>query len=112
MLGHFVAINPLTGEKKWEVPLTDLPSSAGMLATGGGLVFTGKLTGEFVALDEDTGKTLWQFKTGSSINSTAITYTHNGRQYVTVASGLGGVSRHSLRGGQGARPAARCGRSR
>jgi alcohol dehydrogenase (cytochrome c) len=90
-LGHFVAINPLTGEKKWEVPLTDLPSSAGMLATGGGLVFTGKLTGEFIALDQDTGNTLWQFKTGSSVNSTAITYTHKGRQYVTVASGLGGV---------------------
>jgi alcohol dehydrogenase (cytochrome c) len=71
--------------------LTDLPSSAGMLATGGGLLFTGKLTGEFVALDENTGKTLWQFKTGSSINSTAITYTRNGRQYVTIASGLGGT---------------------
>src|SRR5580765_737903 len=91
VLGHFVAINPLTGEKKWEVPLTDLPSSAGMLATGGGLVFTGKLTGEFVALDEKTGQTLWQFKTGSSVNSTAITYTHKGRQYVTIASGLGGT---------------------
>jgi alcohol dehydrogenase (cytochrome c) len=91
VFGHFAAINPLTGEKKWEVPLTDLPSSAGMLATGGGLVFTGRLTGEFIALDENTGKTLWQFQTGSSINSTAITYTHNGRQYVTVASGLGGV---------------------
>jgi len=91
VFGHFAAINPLTGEKKWEVPLTDLPSSAGMLATGGGLVFTGRLTGEFIALDEDTGKTLWHFQTGSSINSTAITYTHNGRQYVTVASGLGGV---------------------
>jgi alcohol dehydrogenase (cytochrome c) len=90
-VGHFVAINPLTGEKKWEVPLTELPGSAGMLATGGGLVFTGKLTGEFVALDQDTGKTLWQFKTGSSVNSTAITYTHKGRQYVTVASGLGGI---------------------
>ena len=89
-LGYFVAINPLTGVKKWEVPLTDLPSSAGMLATGGGLVFTGKLTGEFVALDESTGRTLWQFKTGSSINATAITYTHKGRQYVSVASGLGG----------------------
>jgi len=88
--GHFVAINPLTGERKWEVPLTDFPASAGMLVTGGGLVFTGKLSGELVALDEDTGKTLWQFKTGSSINSTAITYTHNGKQYVTVASGLGG----------------------
>jgi alcohol dehydrogenase (cytochrome c) len=90
VLGHFAAINPLTGEKKWEIPLTDFPSSAGMLATGGGLVFTGKLSGEFIALDEATGKTLWQFKTGSSINSTAITYTHNGRQYVTIASGLGG----------------------
>ena len=91
VVGHFAAINPLTGEKKWEIPLTDLPSAAGMLATGGGLVFTGKLTGEFLALDQDTGKTLWQFKTGSSVNSTAITYTHKGRQYVTVASGLGGI---------------------
>jgi alcohol dehydrogenase (cytochrome c) len=89
-LGYFVAMNPLTGEKKWEVPLTDLPSSAGMLATDGGLVFTGRLTGEFVALDEESGRTLWQFKTGSSINSTAITYTHRGRQYVSIASGLGG----------------------
>ena len=91
VFGHFLAINPLTGEKKWEIPLTELPSSAGMLATGGGLIFTGRLTGEFLALDEETGKTLWQFKTGSSVNSTAITYTHKGRQYVTVASGLGGA---------------------
>ena len=91
VFGHYLAINPVTGEKKWEIPLTDLPGSAGMLATGGGLIFTGKLTGEFIALDQDTGKTLWQFKTGSSVNSTAITYTHKGRQYVTVVSGLGGI---------------------
>jgi alcohol dehydrogenase (cytochrome c) len=91
VLGYFAAINPLTGEKKWEVALPDLPGSAGMLATGGGLLFTGKLSGEFIALDEETGKTLWQFKTGSSVNSTAITYTHKGRQYVTIASGLGGI---------------------
>lgn len=91
VFGYFAAINPLTGEKKWEIPLTELPSSAGMLATGGGLVFTGKLTGEFLALDQETGKTLWQFKTSSSVNSTAITYMHKGRQYVTIASGLGGI---------------------
>lgn len=91
VLGHFVAIDPLTGEKKWEVPLINLPSSAGMLATGGGLLFSGKLTGEFVALDEKTGKLLWQFQTGSSVNSTAITYMHKGRQYVSIASGLGGA---------------------
>ena len=88
--GHLTAINPLTGDKKWEIPLTDFPSSSGMLATGGGLVFTGQLTGEFIALDQETGRTVWQFKTGSSINSTAIKYTHKGRQYVTIASGLGG----------------------
>ena len=91
VVGYFIAINPLTGEKKWEVPVTDLPISAGTLVTDGGLMFTGKLTGEFIALDTDTGKTLWQFKTGSSINATAITYTHKGRQYVTIASGLGGT---------------------
>jgi alcohol dehydrogenase (cytochrome c) len=90
VLGYIAAINPLTGERKWEIPLTDFPSSAGVLATAGGLVFTGKLSGEVIALDEQTGQTLWQFKTGSSVNSTAITYTHKGRQYVTVASGLGG----------------------
>ncbi len=91
VLGHFVAIDPLTGVRKWEVPLADFPGSAGMLATAGGLVFTGKLTGEFVALDAATGKTLWQFKTGSSVNATAITYTHKGKQYVTIASGRGGL---------------------
>src|SRR5215831_15552067 len=91
VVGHFLAINPVTREKTWEVPATDLPISAGMLATGGGLLFTGRLTGEFLALDQETGKTLWQFKTGSSVNSTAITYTHKGKQYVTIASGLGGV---------------------
>jgi alcohol dehydrogenase (cytochrome c) len=91
VVGHFVAVNPLTGEKKWDMPLTDLPSSAGMLATAGGLVFTGKLTGEFLALDAATGKALWQFQTGSSVNATAITYTLGGRQYVTIASGRGGT---------------------
>ena len=31
------------------------------------------------------------FTPGSGINSPPITYTHNGRQYVTVLSGIGGV---------------------
>src|SRR5262249_37261071 len=91
VVGHFIAINPLTGQTKWDVPLADMPSSAAMLVTEGGVVFSGKPTGEFVALDEATGQTLWQFKTGSSVNATAITYTQKGRQFVTIASGLGGA---------------------
>jgi len=100
VLGHIIAMNPLTGEKVWEVPTLDFPISAGVLATGGGVVFTGKPTGEFVALDEATGETVWKFQTGSSVNSTAITYTHNGRQYITVASGLGGSLANRYAAGQ------------
>ena len=89
--GHIDAIDPLTGEKKWRVPLMDFQSWSAMLATGGGLLFTGKTTGEFIALDAENGKQLWQFQTGSGINAMPVTFTHNGRQYVTVLSGLGGL---------------------
>src|SRR5262249_10478394 len=68
VVGHVVVIDPLGGEKRGDVKLPDMPSSAGTLVTAGGLVFTGKLTGEFIALDAATGETLWQFKTGSSVN--------------------------------------------
>ncbi|MEQ1775517.1 MAG: PQQ-dependent dehydrogenase, methanol/ethanol family [Burkholderiales bacterium] len=90
--GYYTAFNPLTGKVVWQVPFPDAPVSAGMLATDGGLLFTGQLTGELIALDIDNGKRLWQFKTGSSINAAPITYTHKGVQYVTVLSGRGGSS--------------------
>ena len=63
-----------------------------MLATAGGLLFTGKFSGEFIALDADTGAQLWSFKTSSGINAQPITWTKNGKQYVTVLSGMGGVA--------------------
>jgi alcohol dehydrogenase (cytochrome c) len=90
-IGHVDAIDPLTGKQKWRVPLTDFQNWSAMLATGGGLLFTGRETGEFIALDADDGKTLWSFQTGSGINAQPVTYTHNGRQYVTVLSGIGGL---------------------
>ena len=73
------------------MPLTDFQIWSAMLATGSGLLFTGKETGEFIALDADTGQQLWQFQTGSGINAMPVTYTHNGQQYVTVLSGIGGL---------------------
>jgi alcohol dehydrogenase (cytochrome c) len=90
-VGHIDAIDPLTGKQKWRVPLTDFQIWSAMLATGGGLLFTGKETGEFIALDAETGKQVWQFQTGSGINAMPVTYTHDGRQYVTVLSGIGGL---------------------
>jgi alcohol dehydrogenase (cytochrome c) len=90
-VGHVDAIDPLTGKPKWRLPLMDHPIWSAMLSTGGGLLFTGKETGEFIAIDADTGKIVWQFQTGSGVNAMPVTYTHNGRQYVTVLSGIGGL---------------------
>jgi alcohol dehydrogenase (cytochrome c) len=89
-IGHIDAIDPLTGEKKWRVPLMDFQIWSAMLASGE-LLFTGKETGEFIALDAATGKQLWQFQTGSGVNAMPITYTYKGKQYVTVLSGIGGL---------------------
>jgi alcohol dehydrogenase (cytochrome c) len=90
-IGHVDAIEPMTAQQRWRAPLWEHAHWSAILATGGGLLFTGKETGEFIALDADTGRTIWQFQTGSGINAQPITYTHNGRQYVTVLSGLGGI---------------------
>jgi len=59
--------------------LTDHPIWSAILTTGGGLLFTGKETGEFIALDVEDGKEVWQFQTGSGINAMPVTFTHNGR---------------------------------
>ena len=96
VVGHHVAIDPISGRKKWEIPLVEKANSAGMLVTGGGLIFTGTLDGRVIALDEATGETIWEFQTGSSINATPITYTYNGRQYLSIASGLGGLNARGM----------------
>jgi alcohol dehydrogenase (cytochrome c) len=89
--GYMSAIDPVTGKAKWQVPLNDHANWSSMLATDSGLLFTGRHSGEFIALDADTGKQLWQFQTSSGINANPITWTYKGKQYVTVLSGLGGL---------------------
>ncbi|HZE11013.1 MAG TPA: PQQ-dependent dehydrogenase, methanol/ethanol family [Burkholderiales bacterium] len=91
-IAHVDAIEPLTAKHKWRTPIMDIPHYSAMLATAGGLLFTGKETGEFIAIDIDTGKTVWQFQTGSGINAQPVTFTHQGRQYVAIQSGIGGVN--------------------
>jgi alcohol dehydrogenase (cytochrome c) len=88
--GHLRAIDPMTGKSKWSIPFKS-PNWAGTMVTAGGLVFTGQLTGEFIAVDSDTGKILWQFQTPSGIIGQPVTWERDGKQYVTVTSGTGGV---------------------
>jgi alcohol dehydrogenase (cytochrome c) len=88
--GYLRAVDPLTGQSKWQTPFKS-PNVCGTLVTAGGLVFTGQLTGEFIAVDSETGKILWQFQTPSGVTSQPITWEKDGKQYVTVGSGTGGV---------------------
>ncbi len=88
--GYLKAIDPLTGVSKWQVPL-GVPNLGGVLSSDGGLVFTGAMTGEFMAYDSSNGRKLWQFQAGSGVIGIPVTWERGGRQYVTVASGIGGV---------------------
>jgi alcohol dehydrogenase (cytochrome c) len=87
--GYLRAIDPLTGQSKWAVPFQS-PNFSGTLVTAGGLVFTGRLTGECMAVDADTGKILWEFQTSAGIVGQPITWELDGKQYVTVTSGATG----------------------
>jgi alcohol dehydrogenase (cytochrome c) len=80
------AIEPTTGEIRWEYPLQPR-STGGMLATAGDLVFTGSIDGYFLALDAETGAELWHMNVGRLVHSAAITYAVDGEQYVAIAAG-------------------------
>jgi len=86
--GAVRAFHPVTAEKVWEHKLFR-PVWAGLLSTGGGLVFAGGSGGFFKALDSESGEELWRINLGASILASPMTYEVNGRQLVVVASGGG-----------------------
>src|SRR3984893_6432925 len=72
------------------------PNTSAVLPTAGGLVFSGDLDRYFKALDEATGKVLWQGRPQQLVNSFPISYSVNGKQYVAVATGSGSGLGRSL----------------
>lgn len=84
--GMIKALDPLTGNTKWSFPLQTTPQ-AGILSTAGGVVFGGNNEGQFLALDARTGTELWRANTGGVIIAGPVTYSVNGKQMVTIASG-------------------------
>jgi quinohemoprotein ethanol dehydrogenase len=83
-----VAIDPVTQKEVWRVPTGRLVGG-GLVATAGNLVFQGQMDSQFSAYDGRTGKKLWSFDAGASVMGPPITYTVNGKQYVTVITGSG-----------------------
>jgi alcohol dehydrogenase (cytochrome c) len=85
--GAVRALDPRTGEMKWEFKLPTA-SLAGIMSTASGVVFAGDQEGFFNALDARNGRKLWSYRTGSPIwGAAAITYMLDGRQYVLIPSG-------------------------
>src|SRR6266478_6550232 len=84
--GNITAVDYNTGKIKWQVK-TPEPMIGGILATAGGLVFTGEGNGKFAAYDSSSGKELWNFRAGAGVNAPPSTYMVDGKQYVVVGAG-------------------------
>ena len=89
-IGSLKAIDPNTGETKWEYR-NNAPLWAGVMTTAGDLVFTGTPEGYFKAFDANTGEELWKFQTGSGVVGQPVTWEQDGEQYIAVTSGWGGA---------------------
>jgi alcohol dehydrogenase (cytochrome c) len=84
--GLLKALDPLTGDTKWDFRYQRLPWG-GTLTTAGGLVFAGDEDGYLMAFDAKTGKNLWRFNTGNRLASAPITYMAGKKQYIAMPSG-------------------------
>ena len=84
--GALRALDPFTGEKKWEFKYGS-PPWGGVLSTRGGVVFAGDSDGNFTAMDARTGKDQWHIQLGAAVYSSPISYSLDGRQYVVIPAG-------------------------
>ena len=88
-VGRIDAVSIETGETLWSYEQR-APNYSPVMATGGGLVFSGDQGRYFRAHDQETGELLWQTRLPSEVSGHAITYEVDGRQYVAIPVGATG----------------------
>lgn len=102
--GRLIAWDPLAQKEAWRHEHVS-PWNRGTLATAGDLVFQGTADARFLAFDAKTGKQIWEAPTRTGVIAAPVTYEVDGKQYVSVAAGWGGVyglsQRHADRMGPG-----------
>jgi alcohol dehydrogenase (cytochrome c) len=81
------AIDPKTGEKKWDYRMAMPRTDAGVMTTASDVLFSGGADGSFYALDARDGKMLWQTNLGPTVMAGPMTYIVGGKQYVSIMSG-------------------------
>jgi alcohol dehydrogenase (cytochrome c) len=84
--GAIRAMDPQTGERKWEYKLSDVTDS-GILTTGSDLLFVGGREGYFMAMNARNGELLWKVAVGGQVSSGPMSYSVNGRQYIAISAG-------------------------
>ena len=89
-IGEVQAWNVDTGKRVWTHTFATSANWGPMLATGGGLVFSGGTNDrKFRAFDAATGEVMWEFATNSGVIGQPSSFSVNGRQYIAVQSGWG-----------------------
>jgi alcohol dehydrogenase (cytochrome c) len=83
--GAVRAIDPVTGEKKWDFKMVDYTES-GVLTTASDLLFSGGRDGHFFALDARTGELLWKVNLAGTVASGPMTFMADGHQFVAVSA--------------------------
>ena len=96
--GWVTKVDGLTGATLWRYH-ADAPVVAGVTPTAGGVVLTGDLNGNLLALDTSSGNLLYKYNTGGGIAGGVVTYEVDGTQYVATTSG--NVSRMTFTGTTG-----------
>ncbi len=93
--GNLSVVDPATGELKLRKALP-YPVNSGVLTTGGGIVVTAMLDGTILAYDDQTYEELWSINVGAGFSAPPMTYAVNGKQYIAIASGSGGIAKAKL----------------
>jgi len=84
--GTFTAIDAATGTVRWQTVTPETMQGTASLSTAGDVVFYGESNGLFHAADARTGALLWTVRLGGAPRAPAITYSLDGRQYLSVAA--------------------------
>ncbi|MFV8817912.1 PQQ-dependent dehydrogenase, methanol/ethanol family [Haliea sp. E17] len=101
--GKLLAWNPQLQRAAWEVPRRVL-WNGGVLATAGDLVFQGTGDGFVVANDAASGDELWTFATQEGVIGSPVSYSVDGKQYLSILVGWGGGAPLALGSGARAEP--------
>jgi alcohol dehydrogenase (cytochrome c) len=88
--GRIEAVDLKTRQVVWSVRQR-APLASSLLASAGGLVFSGARDRRFSAYDSATGEVLWHSVLNASPSSSPATYGVDGVQYVAVVTGGGGA---------------------